>query len=430
LVPHHQDANDYYNHHSYPSRNPQEEEDDDDDDDSGDGTNNINDSGRQHWMPDKLCKHCYSCEVQFTVFRRRHHCRLCGQVFCSACSAYFVDLAPTVHSEEEEGVSPAGHATTQTKHSGLTSIGKVEGATPHDTISGPFDRKDTGATSSTVASASGVGFASATGDSLAQSRTMRACKMCYDQVSRSGGIVSISSSPNMTRSTAVSEVITTTGTPADLASTNPSTSLLASLKESSPSVIPSEKILSELDSSTHDVVGANNISLPSTHQLLDNDQASMISEQQQDVHHDGDKVPPNNDSLDSKALPAEMHPSVMTRTGSGTQLDTTVETAAAAPENSIKEANRHLGLMAATHLEKMGKELLLSDAPLLIEELQASTKQDDVDGLLAPWIDKIMMLATRCCATVKPNVKKGDLLDIRPYCKIKGKELTLSDFIS
>ena len=45
---------------------------------------------RQHWMPDQLCKQCYSCELPFTVFRRRHHCRLCGQVFCNACSAHFV----------------------------------------------------------------------------------------------------------------------------------------------------------------------------------------------------------------------------------------------------------------------------------------------------------------------------------------------------
>jgi hypothetical protein len=187
-----------------------------------------------------------------------------------------------------------------------------------------------------------------------------------------------------------------------------------------------------LDSSTLDVVDSkDSLSLSHPHPPIGNDQeASIITEEQPDVQHDGENVPSKNDSLDSKALPAEMHPSVVTRRGSATQLDTMAETAAAAPENSIKEANRHLGLMAATHLEKMGKELLLSDAPLLIEELQASTKQDDVDGLLAPWIDKIMMLATRCCATVKPNVKKGDLLDIRPYCKIKGKKHTLSDFIS
>eukprot|EP00339_Tiarina_fusa_P028493 CAMPEP_0117058044 /NCGR_PEP_ID=MMETSP0472-20121206/40327_1 /TAXON_ID=693140 ORGANISM="Tiarina fusus, Strain LIS" /NCGR_SAMPLE_ID=MMETSP0472 /ASSEMBLY_ACC=CAM_ASM_000603 /LENGTH=131 /DNA_ID=CAMNT_0004775225 /DNA_START=1 /DNA_END=392 /DNA_ORIENTATION=+ len=35
------------------------------------------------------------------------------------------------------------------------------------------------------------------------------------------------------------------------------------------------------------------------------------------------------------------------------------------------------------------------------------------------WLSKLMSLATRCCATVEPNLKKGDLLDIRPYVKIK-----------
>lgn len=47
---------------------------------------------RQDWMPDQLCKQCHGCEQPFTVFRRRHHCRLCGQVFCSSCSASFVQV--------------------------------------------------------------------------------------------------------------------------------------------------------------------------------------------------------------------------------------------------------------------------------------------------------------------------------------------------
>ena len=38
------------------------------------------------WMPDELCQTCYSCDAEFTVFRRRHHCRLCGQIFCSNCA--------------------------------------------------------------------------------------------------------------------------------------------------------------------------------------------------------------------------------------------------------------------------------------------------------------------------------------------------------
>ncbi|ESP03188.1 hypothetical protein LOTGIDRAFT_137758, partial [Lottia gigantea] len=37
------------------------------------------------WMPDSSCRECYDCGDKFTTFRRRHHCRVCGQIFCSKC---------------------------------------------------------------------------------------------------------------------------------------------------------------------------------------------------------------------------------------------------------------------------------------------------------------------------------------------------------
>jgi hypothetical protein len=40
---------------------------------------------KQFWMPDKLCKTCYHCEEIFTVYKRKHHCRMCGQVGLFAC---------------------------------------------------------------------------------------------------------------------------------------------------------------------------------------------------------------------------------------------------------------------------------------------------------------------------------------------------------
>ena len=36
-------------------------------------------------MPDAKSKECYECSTKFTTLRRKHHCRLCGQIFCSKC---------------------------------------------------------------------------------------------------------------------------------------------------------------------------------------------------------------------------------------------------------------------------------------------------------------------------------------------------------
>lgn len=38
------------------------------------------------WVADKDSVLCQSCLVPFTAFRRRHHCRVCGDIFCSNCS--------------------------------------------------------------------------------------------------------------------------------------------------------------------------------------------------------------------------------------------------------------------------------------------------------------------------------------------------------
>jgi NMD protein affecting ribosome stability and mRNA decay len=38
-------------------------------------------------MPDDNVMVCYECQVTFTTWTRRHHCRMCGQIFCYRCSA-------------------------------------------------------------------------------------------------------------------------------------------------------------------------------------------------------------------------------------------------------------------------------------------------------------------------------------------------------
>ncbi|XP_024134159.1 FYVE and coiled-coil domain-containing protein 1 isoform X1 [Oryzias melastigma] len=42
------------------------------------------------WLVDNEATHCLGCRGQFTWWLRRHHCRLCGRIFCYYCSNYYV----------------------------------------------------------------------------------------------------------------------------------------------------------------------------------------------------------------------------------------------------------------------------------------------------------------------------------------------------
>lgn len=45
------------------------------------------------WMDSKQVKNCALCQQTFSVTRRKHHCRLCGNVFCQTCSDNKMELA-------------------------------------------------------------------------------------------------------------------------------------------------------------------------------------------------------------------------------------------------------------------------------------------------------------------------------------------------
>ena len=45
----------------------------------------VNDNDRRHWIPDSEVSKCEKCYEVFSFIRRRHHCRLCGHVFCKKC---------------------------------------------------------------------------------------------------------------------------------------------------------------------------------------------------------------------------------------------------------------------------------------------------------------------------------------------------------
>eukprot|EP01012_Entosiphon_sulcatum_P037904 TRINITY_DN4885_c0_g1_i1.p1 TRINITY_DN4885_c0_g1~~TRINITY_DN4885_c0_g1_i1.p1 ORF type:complete len:459 (+),score=81.19 TRINITY_DN4885_c0_g1_i1:56-1432(+) len=46
------------------------------------------------WVPDELVSNCTLCRNPFTLTNRKHHCRVCGNIFCGPCSPHFVALPP------------------------------------------------------------------------------------------------------------------------------------------------------------------------------------------------------------------------------------------------------------------------------------------------------------------------------------------------
>ena len=38
------------------------------------------------WIPSKNINKCYKCKAHFGLLKRKHHCRICGRIFCSYCA--------------------------------------------------------------------------------------------------------------------------------------------------------------------------------------------------------------------------------------------------------------------------------------------------------------------------------------------------------
>lgn len=43
---------------------------------------------KKYWMNDSFVSDCLNCFKPFSAFRRKHHCRFCGQIFCANCTLF------------------------------------------------------------------------------------------------------------------------------------------------------------------------------------------------------------------------------------------------------------------------------------------------------------------------------------------------------
>lgn len=56
-----------------------------------------------HWVPDTDALNCYFCNSVFgTIYNRRHHCRICFNVFCHNCCNNFIEIPRRLRRETSE----------------------------------------------------------------------------------------------------------------------------------------------------------------------------------------------------------------------------------------------------------------------------------------------------------------------------------------
>ncbi|XP_050099838.1 RUN and FYVE domain-containing protein 2 isoform X4 [Anopheles aquasalis] len=63
-------------------------------------------SGGGGWTPDKIVSKCTGCEKEFSITRRKHHCRSCGKIFCSGCSEHVAPLPVAMDQQSKDGGRP------------------------------------------------------------------------------------------------------------------------------------------------------------------------------------------------------------------------------------------------------------------------------------------------------------------------------------
>lgn len=406
----------------------------------------IIDNGKQHWMPDNLCKLCYSCDAQFTLVRRKHHCRICGMIFCSACSAYFIQILSS-DGEFYLGIGASGTRTDGTMrtchscHNQLSERGlDVVISNQLGTLIIGRAKSDDGSSATVELKRMSSVEETIVKNVSAHNTTETDLLLPLASTTQSDKITKISIGVNSTRSAESTKQFTCFHGPGGASVTGDFRALSRTKQrlnkekrenrkhteaEVTAQLAAKENVEAETPSvkaqQSSLVVGNSfrvkrlGCSDKTPKKKLD---AGFCVEGFSDGAHDapaqivGEHAGPFFSSTTHQQLPllCSLSPtSIVEKAPSGQKI--------------CHDAKRHLGMVAADYLEKLTRELIHTDAPLLLEEIKAacevSSSTSQESKLITLWVNSLMTLATRCCATVEPDVKNGDLLDIRPYCKVK-----------
>ena len=86
------------------------------------------------WIKDEERPFCQHCGKEFYFLRRRHHCRSCGDVFCSKCSpiheTFNERLCPSCTSAREDQEATAFTSDIEAAQAASLSLAASPGSPP------------------------------------------------------------------------------------------------------------------------------------------------------------------------------------------------------------------------------------------------------------------------------------------------------------
>ena len=53
------------------------------------------------WVLDSSTDDCMLCHSPFSIFKRKHHCRVCGKIFCDSCSDFRIELPTSLYGSQD-----------------------------------------------------------------------------------------------------------------------------------------------------------------------------------------------------------------------------------------------------------------------------------------------------------------------------------------
>lgn len=436
-----------------------------------------NGDSKQLWMPDSLCKLCYACETQFTVFRRRHHCRLCGQVFCSNCSAFFVELPP------EKDLSASGRISHQRRTMRVCKMcnEQVENNLELQNKNNNLTNMSDGSSDPNVTVSTNISTSPTKNFNMRNHNTSHDTKnndtdrrnhvnlsdnvtgninSNQDTTGNSGNLTFVSQDQNLYDESSF-QALNLTKQKLQERTEAALKAAAAAAHEKEPNGIglilfeherkkhqlqlQKEASITEATNSRQNGIFDNkdienkntpgNQGVNRLQRILQKRQLRQQPRGKPDIEATSsqnryDQTFQHESEKNEGANATYTHASIERRKkfhnfkdSTNNNIDEIIEGRDHAEEKLAKDMNtgsktneppssgRQLGITVTEHLEKMTHELIKSDAPLLLKEFP--------DEKWVKWVDILLMLVTRACATVSPDVRAGDSLDIRPYTKVK-----------